>query len=164
MIKGMLMFAVILVPLTGVCIAWETNDKLEKNKAIARKVFEEILSKGKIAENENIYSPSFVAHGDNRDAGRAEDREAAKGWRQAAPDLVMTVDKIVAEGELVAVRWIGQGTNTGTGNGLPATGRRIKVSGITLFHIVDGKILEEWTSFNEVGMLKQLGLFPENTK
>ncbi|UXI70302.1 ester cyclase [Tahibacter amnicola] len=129
------------------------------NKAIARTVFEEILSKGRIAENESIYHPRFVAHGPNRDAGREEDRAASEGWRQAAPDLRMDVLRIVAECDMVAVHWSGSGTNTGTGNGLPATGKRMSnLWGMTIFRMEDGKIAEEWTSFDQYPMLKQLGL------
>jgi steroid delta-isomerase-like uncharacterized protein len=136
----------------------------EKNKAVARIVFEEVLGRGRIEENEKFYSPDFVAHGAKRDSGRAEDREATKGWRQAFPDLTMTVDKIVAEGDLVVVRFIGEGTNTGSGNGLPATGKHLKAAGITIFRIVDGKIKEEWSSFDQMDLLTQLGLMPAGSK
>ncbi|HKI04689.1 MAG TPA: ester cyclase [Thermoanaerobaculia bacterium] len=136
----------------------------EKNKALARIVFEEVLGKGRIEENEPIYSPSFVAHGMYKESGRVEDREATKGWRQAFPDLKITVDKIVAEGEMVAVRFIGEGTHTGSGNGLAATGKSIRVAGMTMFRIVDGKITEEWSSFDQMDLLRQLGLLPAGSK
>jgi len=131
---------------------------LERNKTVARIVFDEILSRGRIAENEHIYDPGFVAHGPSRDAGRAEDRAASEGWRQAAPDLNMKVLRIAAECDLVGVHWEGTGTNTGAGNGLPATGRSIRVWGMTFFRLRDGRILEEWTAFDQYSMLKQLGL------
>lgn len=134
---------------------------LERNKQVARVVFEEILSKGRIAENEHIYDPAFVAHGPTRDAGRAEDRAASEGWRQAAPDLNMKVLRVAAECDLVAVHWEGTGTNTGTGNGLPATGKSIRVWGMTFFRLRDGRIFEEWTAFDQYAMLKQLGLLGE---
>jgi len=123
-----------------------------------RIVFDEILSKGRIAENEPIYDPDFVAHGLTRDAGRAEDRAASEGWRQAAPDLNMKLLRVAAECDLVAVHWEGTGANTGTGNGLPATGRSIRVWGMTFFRLRDGRIFEEWTEFDQYSMLKQLGL------
>lgn len=131
---------------------------LEANKRVARLVFEEVLSRGRIAENEAIYHPDFVAHGLTRDAGRDEDRAASEGWRQAAPDLKMTVLQIVAECDQVAVHWEGTGTNTGSGNGLPATGKSLRVRGMTFFRIAGGQILEEWTAFDQYALLKQLGL------
>jgi len=131
---------------------------LERNKAVVRIVFDEILSKGRIAENESIYDPEFLNHGPTRDAGRAEDRAASEGWRQAAPDLNVKILRVAAECDLVAVHWEGSGTNTGTGNGLPATGRSIRVWGMTFFRLRDGRIFEEWTQFDQYSMLKQLGL------
>lgn len=133
--------------------------RVEGNKRVARTVFEEVLSKGRIDENEHLYHPAFVAHGRTRDAGRDEDRAASKGWRQAVPDLEMKVLRIVAECDLVAVHWAGSGTNTGAGNGLPATGKTMNnLWGMTIFRIDDGKIREEWTVFDQYTMLKELGL------
>lgn len=136
----------------------------ERNKGIARTVFEEVFGKGKVEENEALYSPDYVAHGSTRDMGRAEDREFTKGWRQAFPDLRITIDKVVAEGDLVAVRFIAEGTNTGSANGLPATGKRIRIAGMTILKIVDGKIVEEWPSFDQLDFLRQLGLMPALSK
>lgn len=132
--------------------------KISANMATVRIVFDEILSKGRIDENERIYHPDFVAHGKTRDAGRAEDRAASEGWRKAAPDLNMSILRMVADCDNVAVHFEGAGTNTGEGNGLPATGRRLQVRGMTFFHLKDGKIFEEWTEFDQLDMLKQLGL------
>lgn len=136
----------------------------EKNKAVARTVLEEVLGQGKIDEYEALYSPAYVSHGSARDATRAEDRETTKAWRQAFPDLRITIDKILAEGELVAARFIAEGTNTGAGNGLPATGKHLRIAGMTILRIVDGKIVEEWTSFDQLDFLRQLGLMPARTK
>lgn len=131
------------------------------NKVVAGKVFEEILSQGRIDENEHLYHADFVAHGPRRDADRAEDRAASAGWRLAVPDLRMEVLRMVAECDHVAVHWSGSGTNTGTGNGLPATGKHLeKLWGMTIFRLEGGQIREEWTSFDQYAMLQQLGLLP----
>ena len=132
--------------------------QIARNEAVVRTVFEEVLSKGKIAENEHIYAPDFVAHGQNSDSGRAEDRAATLGWRAAAPDIKMTVLRLVANCEMVSVHWQGTGTNTGVGNGLPATGRKISAQGVTFFQFRYGKIAEEWTVFDQYTMLRQLDL------
>lgn len=133
----------------------------EKNKAVARRVFAEIFNQGRFEVADEIYAADFVNHGRTRDIGLKEDQEAARGWLQAAPDLVMTVDKIVAEDDLVVVLWSGQGTNTGVGNGFPATGKRIHMRGITIWRVVDGKLKEEWTAFDRLSLLQQAGLLPE---
>ena len=131
---------------------------LAGNRGIARIILEDVLGKGKIAENERLYAENFKAHGITQSVGRDEDREATRGWRMAFPDLKITIEQLIADGDLVAVRYIGEGTNTGEGNGLPATGRHVKVSGITIFRIVDGKVTDEWTEFDRAGMMRQLGL------
>ena len=137
---------------------------LEQNKAVARTALEEILGRGRIDENEAIYAPDYVSHGGGRDVGRVQDRETVKGWRQAFPDLRLTIDKIVAEGDLVAVRFLAEGTNTGSGNGLQATGKPIRMAAMTILRIVDGKIVEEWPMFDQLDLLRQLGLMPMVSK
>jgi predicted ester cyclase len=135
-----------------------TAESRQRNEDTVRIVFEEILGKGRIAENEHIYHPDFVARGMTRDATRAEDRAASEGWRSMAPDLQMKVLHLVSDCDHVAAHFEGSGTNTGEGNGFPATGRTIRVRGMTIFRLVDGRIIEEWSSFDQYALLKQLGL------
>ena len=132
----------------------------EQNKAIARRAFEEILSGGKFELAEELYAKDFANHGIHRTVGLEEDQAALKGWHQAFPDVVIVPEKLIAEGDLVTVYWIARGTNTGTGNGLPATGKKVEQAGITIWRIVDGKIKEEWSAFDQLSMMQQLGLLP----
>jgi predicted ester cyclase len=131
--------------------------ELVRNKATARRVYEEGLSQGRF---EVPYAKNFAGHGGaatfSHDQGIAE----ARGWRSAFPDLKVVVDLIVAEGDLVSIRWTARGINTGTGNGIPVTGKRVEVSGTTIFRFLDGAIAEEWTSGDALGLMKQLGLLP----
>ena len=132
----------------------------EQNKSVARRAFEEILSQGKFELAEQLYARDFVNHGIHRDAGLEEDQAALKGWHQAFSDITIVLEKLIAEGDLVAIYWIARGTNTGTGNGLPATGKKAELAGITFWRIVDGKIREEWSAFDQLSMMQQLGLLP----
>src|SRR5213595_1315664 len=132
----------------------------EQNKAIARRAFEEILSGGKFELAEELYAKDFINHGIHRDVGLEEDQAALKGWHQAFPDVSIVPEKLIAEGDLVTIYWIARGTNTGTGNGLPATGKKAELAGITIWRIVDGKIKEEWSAFDQLSMMQQLGLLP----
>ncbi len=129
----------------------------ELNKSLARRVYDEGLNQGIFTVP---YTQDFIGHAGNgtftREAGMAE----AKGWRQAFPDLKMNVDLIVAEKDLVAVRWTATGTNTGTGNGIPATGKSVKATGQATFRFVDGRIAEEWATGDTIGIMRQLGLLP----
>ncbi len=161
--KFLLSAVATIVNLTGVipCDATASDGvragPLERNKSIARRVYEEGLNQGRF---EVPYSADFVGHGGRRTFTHADGMAEAKGWREAFPDLNITVDKQVAEGDLVAVRWTARGTNTGAGNGIPATGRAVQTSGTTLFRMADGRIAEEWTCADSLGLMKQLGLLP----
>jgi steroid delta-isomerase-like uncharacterized protein len=136
----------------------------DKNKVIARRVFEEILSQGKYQVADEIYAPDFVNHGVETSVGLKEDQAAARGWRTAFPDLKMNVVLMVAEDDLVTVLWTASGTNTGQGNGLPATGKKAEGRGITVWRIAGGKIREEWTEYDSLRLMKQLGLLPAGEK
>jgi len=133
----------------------------EQNKALAKRAFEELLSKGRFELAEQLYAKDFVNHGIHREITLDEDQAALKGWHQAFPDLSIAPDKLIADGDLVAVYWIARGTNTGAGNGLPPTGKKVEQSGITIWRIVDGKIKEEWSAFDQLSMMKQLGLLDQ---
>ena len=130
----------------------------EQNKALAKRAFEELLSGGRFELAEQLYAKDFVNHGLHRDIGLDEDQAALKGWHQAFSDISIVPEKLIAEGDLVTVYWIARGTNTGTGNGLPATGKKAEMAGITIWRIVNGKIKEEWSAFDQLSLMQQLGL------
>src|SRR5437762_3500719 len=134
----------------------------EQNKAVAKSAFEEILSGGRFELADQLYAKDFVNHGIHRDAGLEEDQAALKGWHQAFSDITIVPEKLIAEGDLVTIYWIARGTNTGTGNGLPATGKKAELAGITIWRIVDGKIKEEWSAFDQLSMMQRLGLLSAN--
>ena len=131
------------------------TESVELNKSITRRVYEEGLNQGRF---EVPYSADFVGHGGRATFTHADGMAEARGWREAFPDLKITVDKQVAERDLVAVRWTARGTNTGTGNGIPATGRAVQITGTTLFRMAEGRVAEEWTCADSLGLMKQLGM------
>ena len=134
----------------------------DQNKEIAKRAFDEILSGGRFELAEQLYAKDFVNHGIHRDISLEEDQAALKGWHQAFPDVAIIPAKLIAEDDLVTIYWIARGTNTGTGNGLPATGKKAELAGITIWRIIDGKIKEEWSAFDQLSMMQQLGLLPAN--
>ena len=152
--------AVFVVPLVFLALPCAAAETAASRKAVARRVFEEIFNQGKFEVADQIYAKDFVNHGITRDIGLKVDQDAAKGWRAAFPDLKTQVDKMLVDGEYVTVLWSGEGTNTGEGNGLPATGKKLKGRGITIWRISGGKIREEWSEFDQLRILQQLGLMP----
>ena len=129
----------------------------DRNKAVARRVFDQIFNQGKFEVANEIYAPDFVNHGYKRNVGLREDQAAVHQEKAAFPDLKMSVEHMVAEGDLVTVLWTFRGTHTAGGYAaLPATGTPIQMRGINIWRIVDGKIREEWSSFDELGAYSQV--------
>jgi steroid delta-isomerase-like uncharacterized protein len=156
-----------IISIVGACSFLATASLLasslqEENKALAKRAFEEILSQGHFELAEQVYAKDFVNHGVHRDVTLEEDQAALRGWHQAFSDIAIVPEKLIAENDLVTVYWIARGTNTGTGNGLPATGKKAELAGITIWRIVDGKIKEEWSAFDQLSLMQQLGLLPAN--
>jgi len=131
------------------------DSQQEQNKAVARRVFAEIFNQGRFDVADEIYARNFVNHGLHRDFNLRQDQAAARWEKQTAPDLTITVDLMMAEGDLVTVVWTARGTNTASIGWLPATGVKIEERGITVWRIVDGKISEEWTSFDILPLVRE---------
>lgn len=132
----------------------------ERNKQIARSFFEEVLDHGEFDRYAESHTKDFVAHGDNRDYTLDDDMAAAREERKALPDMKMRVNQILAERDLVAVYWTASGTNSQAGMGFPATGKKIRIDGMTLFRFKAEKISEEWSAWDMLSVMRQLGLFP----
>jgi predicted ester cyclase len=129
----------------------------ERNKAIAMRVFEEILNQGRFEVANEIYSPDFQNHGFHRTVDLKTDQDAAHAEKQAFPDMRLQVERLIAEGDWVTALWTFRGTHTAGGYGsLPATGTPIEMRGITIWRIVDGKIREEWSSFDQLVAYSQV--------
>jgi steroid delta-isomerase-like uncharacterized protein len=139
----------------------QAANEQEKNKAIARSLFEQVLDQGHLEQKyAESHAADFVAHGRDHDATLAEDMEAAREERKALPDMRVRVNQMVAEGDLVVVYWAASGTNTHEGMGFPATGKKIVVPGMTIFRFKKEKISEEWSVFDMSSALQQMGLCP----
>ena len=78
----------------------------------------------------------------------------------AFPDWHGTVDDIIAEGDKVVNRWTGHGTHLVELMGIPATGKPVTLTGITIFRIAGNKIVEEWTQMDQMSLMQQLGVIP----
>lgn len=128
-----------------------------RNKVIAGRVFDEIFNQGKFEVADEIYAKDFVNHGLHRNASLDEDQAAVHAEKKAFPDLRISVNLMAAQGDLVTVVWTFRGTHTGSGYyGLPATGTKVELRGITVWRILDGKIREEWTSFDQLTVARQI--------
>ena len=135
----------------------------ERNKNVARDFFDEVLSQGKLDKYGEFHSKDFVGHSGDRTFTLDEDLSYARGERKALPDMSFRVNRMVAEGDLVAVHFTVNGTNTQAGMGFPATGKKISADGVTIFRFKDGKICEEWNVLDMLTVMRQAGLLPPVT-
>ncbi len=135
----------------------------EANVAVARRVFDELFSQGKLDAADEIYTPEHTSH--DPQAPGVNGAEAMKHYigmyRAAFPDLRVSSDDIIAEGDRVVIRWTARGTHQGELMGAPPTGKQAVVTGINIFRVKDGRIAEEWVNWDTLGLLQQLGLAPQ---
>lgn len=132
-------------------------------KEIARRVVEDPW-RGKLDEVIELVDDAYVA----QSPGMAEPIRGKDGFREFVttylagfPDGSITVEEQLAEGDLVATRWTGRGTQRGELMGMAPTGKEVTVPGITISRIVDGKVREAWVSWDMLSLLQQLGYAPE---
>jgi steroid delta-isomerase-like uncharacterized protein len=135
----------------------------QENKAVSRRVAEEIFNQGKLDLADELYTPDYVLH----DPSLPEDLHGPEGLKQYAamnlgafPDARVTVEDQIAEGDMVVTRWRAAGTHTGELMGILPTGRRSEISGITINRFSGGRIAENWYQSDDLGMLQQLGVIP----
>ena len=91
--------------------------------------------------------------------GRDDSRNAIAMFRGAFPDSHVTFDELIATGDRIVERWSATGTHKGALPGVAPTGRRIAISGITIYRIAGDKIIEAWEQLDLLGMWQQIGVF-----
>jgi steroid delta-isomerase-like uncharacterized protein len=132
---------------------------VEQNKALIRRFYDEVWNKGNLDAADEIFAEDYVRH-DLRPGsplpGPAGQKKIAADFRAAFPDLRSTVDLMVAEEDMIVVRWTTEGTNTGGWGDVPPTGRHARFSGVNIFRIRDGKVVEIWNHRDDLGLMQQL--------
>ncbi len=136
----------------------------EENKALARRSWE-VVTEGSLDTLEDalaeVYADDFILHEAGEDIVGIEGlTQFVSMMRSAFPDLRITIEDDVAEGDEVVTRWIGQGTHQGELMGIAPTGNRVTITGITIHRIEDAKIVEEWSNWDALGLMQQIGAAP----
>ena len=133
----------------------------EANKALAIRA-DEHVNTGDTAIADEIFATNFVNHDPANPDVR--DLESYKGWvaaaRTAMPDFHAAMEDIIAEGDMVAERWTATGTQEGELPGIPPTGRQVTFTGMTIYRVAEGKIVDMWWSTDSLSLLEQLGVIP----
>jgi steroid delta-isomerase-like uncharacterized protein len=135
----------------------------EDHKALIRRLCDEGWNQGNLATLDEIISPNFVDHSPmvpNLSLGSEGYKQFVIASRTACPDFWVTIEDLIAEGDTVVMRITCGGTHQGAWLGIPPTGKQFTETGIYIFRIAGGKVVERWGNQDDLGMMQQLGLVP----
>ncbi len=139
----------------------------EGNKFVIRRSFEELWNKGNLSLADELFTRNYEHHDPSSpDFGRGpeSERKRAALYRTAFPDLQLTIEDIIAEGQTVMARWSCRGTHKGDLSGIAPTGKQVTISGVTIARFTNGKMVEGWVNWDALGLMQQLGVVPELAK
>jgi steroid delta-isomerase-like uncharacterized protein len=133
---------------------------VEENIALMRRWFNEVWNQGRLDAIAEMMAPDAVGVGaagpDQVIHGPAEFRLFAEQFQKAFSRIQITVEDAFGSDDKVAVRWSAEMTHTGEGIGIPATGRTARVRGISLARVENGKLVEGWDNWDQLGLQQQL--------
>jgi len=136
----------------------------ENNKVVVRRLLDEVWNKGNLSLVDELFTPNFEFHdASTPDLGRGPESEKKRVtlYRNAFPDLRLTIEDMIAEGETVVTRWTCRGTHKGDLSGIAPTGKQITISGITVGRFANGKIAQGYANWDALGLMQQLGVVPQ---
>ena len=131
----------------------------ERNKAIAHRLYEEVINQGKLDIADELLAPDSHSHAGAPSGPEGLERHVSM-LRAAFPDLHHSIEDVIAEGNKVVVRTTLSGTHVGDFMGIPATGRQFTQEHIHILRLEQGKVAEHWAQMDNVGMMRQLGVMP----
>jgi steroid delta-isomerase-like uncharacterized protein len=132
----------------------------------SRRIIEEGFNEGKLELADQLISPQAINHDPAEPArmrglrGPEVLKRTVTMYRAAFPDVQITVDDVIAADDKVVLRWHSEGTHRGELEGLAPTGVRGSVTGISIDQWKDGKIVESWSEWDNLGLARQLGAAP----
>lgn len=143
-----------------------TQHFIDKNQGIVERVFEDLLDGHVLALIPELYAEDCVLHG--MSGSEAIDREEYRAFLElyfeAFPDLSFEIEEMISDDDRVSVRWTSHGTHDGDLMDVPTTGKPVTVTGITFVHIEDGRIVTVYNNYDRLGLLEQLGAFPDSPR
>ncbi len=129
----------------------------EENKALIRRSFSEVYNQGNLDLVDEIYDKDFISQTPpDILKGPESIKQYASMLRSAFPDLQLTVEDQIAEGEKVVTRFTFTGTHKGEYMGVASTGKLVRGTGITIHRVANGKMVESWDNFDALGMMQQM--------
>jgi steroid delta-isomerase-like uncharacterized protein len=131
----------------------------EENKALVRRFYDEVTNGRNVAVLDELLAPNFegfTAEGSDHGQNREEFKHTITMVLNAFPDHHQDIHDWIAEHDKVVTRWTVQGTHQGEYGGMAPTGKQVKITGMDIFMVVDGKIVEVWAEVDMLGVMKQL--------
>ena len=134
----------------------------EQNKALVRRFYDEVFNKKNLAVSDDFLAPHIIEHSlpPGLPSGSEGSRQFIGMYLTAFPDLHLTAEDMIAEGDEVAARFTMRGTHKGEFMGIPSTGKQVTMTGIQIVRVADGRIAENWVNLDALGLLQQLGVIP----
>jgi len=133
----------------------------EENKALVRRAFEEVWSQGKLDVIDEIYASDFIYQAPTGEIRGLEGfKQLVTMYRTAFPDVQFTIEDQIAEGDKEVTRWTANGTHKGELLGITPTGVQVTATGNDIIRYVGGKAVEEWSSYDLLGLMQQIGAVP----
>lgn len=133
---------------------------VEENKGLVREFVEEVFERGNREAVDRLVADDFVPH----TWPGANDREGLKAAMsrvaQGLADASFRIDDLIGEGDRVVARLTASATQVGEFMGMPPSGKRYTIEEIHIFRVRDGRIVEHWHQFDQMGMMRQLGAMP----
>lgn len=131
-----------------------------QNKKLVRQTFDAIWNHGELGVFDERFATDYVGHAATGIEGLQQAKQFVQAMRSAFPDFDYTVEDELAEGDKVANRWTVRATHQGEFQGVPATDEPVTITGISIYRVAGGKIVEGWTQADMLGLLQQLGAVP----
>jgi steroid delta-isomerase-like uncharacterized protein len=133
---------------------------------LSRRIFEDVWNRKNLNAIDELMSADYVHHDAGAIAANGPEgyKKFVTSYMNAFPDAHFTIDDEFTVGVTEITRWTIAGTHEGELAGLPPTGRRISITGISIARIVNGKITESWNNWDALGLMQQLGVVPAETK
>jgi steroid delta-isomerase-like uncharacterized protein len=138
----------------------ERRMSIEENKAIIRHYLEEAWNKKNLAVVDEFIAPDLIQHIRNVPLGREGIKQFFSMIYGSFPDAHLTIEDVVAEGDMVAWRFTVRATHIGSFRGIPPTGKPVTLTGIAMTRMRDGQMAENWNETDDLGLLQQLGVIP----
>jgi predicted ester cyclase len=132
----------------------------DANKIVVRRLLD-LYNAGDWDGIDGLVDPGYVHHNNDLALNLAQFKRGAAWIRGALPDFAIGIEDMVAEGDRVAIRFVGRGTHAGSMYGETPTSKAVALHGQVVYRLADGRVAEDWETMDEHDLMKQIGAIPD---